>query len=213
MICYLFSVYRGMQHDCNEDERYRPHQVNMFMRQNESKHPDIQSTFIKSPKHIHRCRHHEYQWLFYNLSPHDCKFRIVCDTFVGGDCENPYYVLQLFSIEQWNPESGVFHSEKEEKDIEKICKKNEVHQKEVKNNQALVVDMFLQVDALDLPDDASFSCKVTYDCKDVRSLEQGTKNYSTLSSVTKLHKTTQSYQETTEKSDTSIYQGTSINVS
>ena len=107
-----------MQHDCNEDERYRPHQVNMFMRQNESLHPEIQSTFIKSPKNIHRCRHHEYQWLFYNLSPHDCKFKIFCDTFIGGDCENPYYVLQLFSIEQWNPESGVFHSEKEEKEIE-----------------------------------------------------------------------------------------------
>ena len=202
-----------MQHDCNEDERYRPHQVNMFMRQNESEISEIQSTFIKSPKNIHRCRHHEYQWLFYNLSPHDCKFKIFCDTFIGGDCENPYYVLQLFSIEQWNPESGVFHSEKEEKDIEKICKKKEVHQKEVKNNQALVVDMFLQVDALDLPDDASFSCKVTYDCKDVSSLELETKNYSTVSSVAKTHEITQSYKETTEKSDTSIDIGIAIKVS
>ena len=149
-----------MQHDCNEDERYRPLEVNMFRSQNISEHREPQTMTIKSPKNIHRCRHNEYQWLFYNLSPDSCRFSIICDPFIGGYCKSPYYILQLFSIEQWNAQSGVFHSDKEEKENEKICRKNEAHRKEVKNNQALVVNMLMQVDALDLPQDAMFSCKV-----------------------------------------------------
>ena len=165
-----------MQHDCNEDERYRPLEVNMFRRQNESKHHEPQIKTIKSPKNIHRCRHNEYQWLFYNLSPNSCDFSIICDPFIGGYCKSPDYILQLFSIEKWTAQSGVFHSDKEEKENEKICRKNEAHHKEVKNNQALVINMFMQVDALDLPEDAMFSCQVTYDCRKTKTPNQDIKN-------------------------------------
>ena len=168
----------------------------MFERQNKSKNNGLQAIQIKSPKNIYRCRHRDYQWLFYNLSPHTCKFKMVCDKFKGSDCDrDPNYILQLFSIDQWNPQSGVFHREKKEKENEKICREDEVHQRNVKINQALVVDMYLLLDALDLPQDAEFSCQVTFDCLGMKHLAPGQRNHTVSQSEVKATESTTNFQE------------------
>ena len=113
-----------MQHDCNHDERHTPLDVNMFKEQTETKNKEPQIIVIKSPKNIRRCRNPDYQWLFYNLSPNYCKFNIDCNHFIGGDCGKGDYTLQLFLIENWTPEYTIFgvHSDKVEKENEKVCR-------------------------------------------------------------------------------------------
>ena len=162
---FVISVYRWMQHDCNHDERHNRLDVNMFKVQNETKNQEPQIIVIKSPKNIRRCRNPNYQWRFYNLSPNFCKFNIDCKKFIGGDCGKGDYILQLFFVDHWSRDFTVFHSDKEEKENEKICRKNEVHHRIVKNNQMLVINLVFLIDALDLEEDSGFSCRVEYDCR------------------------------------------------
>ena len=163
--CCVILAYRGIQHNCNNDERHKPIEVNMFKQQNQTKNQEPQRIVIKSPKNLRRCRNPEYRWRFYNLSPNHCKVNINCNKFTGGDCGKGDYILQLFFIDHWNSKYKEFHSDKEEKENQKVCRKNEIHHRIVKTNQVLVIELVFLIDAADLEEDAGFSCQLVYDCR------------------------------------------------